>query len=45
MDPKFTIYVAFGEGQIIDGEPILPMLTKFGHLVESAVKPFRFLIS
>ena len=32
--PKFTIQIAFGEGQIVDGEPLIPTLQQFIQLVE-----------
>lgn len=45
LNPKFTFYLAFGEGESFDGEPILPTLTHLSQLVEETIKPFRPLLS
>lgn len=36
-NPKFTFEVAFGEGQIVDGEPVVATLHQFVQLVERIV--------
>jgi hypothetical protein len=33
-NPQVTIEIAFGEGQIVDGEPVLPTLKHFIQIVE-----------
>jgi len=40
-DPKFTFDVAFGEGEIIEGEPLLPTLVQFTDVVEAIVRDLR----
>lgn len=40
QDYQFTFEVAFGEGQIVDGEPILPTLQQLTNLVERVVDIF-----
>jgi len=45
MDPKFTFEIAFGEGEIIDGEPLVPTLSKFVDVVAKLTEKFMpFLI-
>jgi hypothetical protein len=36
-EPKFTFEVAFGEGQIVDGKPVLPTLQQLVGFVERVV--------
>jgi hypothetical protein len=45
MQTKFAFEIAFGEGQVMDGEPVLPTLLQFTELVEGTIKPFRTLLS
>jgi hypothetical protein len=37
---QFALDIAFGEGQIIDGQPVVPSLNQFVDLVQSAVEIF-----
>lgn len=41
MNPKFTLQVAFGQGGVVRGEPILPTLRQLVGCVEEAVKLFH----
>jgi hypothetical protein len=36
-NPQFTFDVAFGEGQIVDGEPVVPALQQLTELVERVI--------
>jgi hypothetical protein len=36
-DPEFAFEVAFGEGQIVDGEPVLPTLHQLVEFVERVI--------
>jgi hypothetical protein len=38
---KFTFEVAFGEGQIVDGRPVLPTLVQFVQFTEQTLDSFR----
>lgn len=40
-DPQLTIQVAFGEGQIVKGEPVIPTLDQLGGFVESVIADFE----
>ena len=40
VDVQATINIVFGQGQIVDGEPVSPMLGQFGQLVEKIVGSF-----
>jgi len=40
-DMKFSFDVAFGEGQIVDGDPVLPTLVQFVQFTEQALDSFR----
>ncbi len=40
-DPKFTFVIAFGEGEILKGDPVLPTLAKLANLVEGTINSFR----
>lgn len=44
MNPQFTFEVAFGEGEVLEGEPIIPALHQFVSLVKATVEPFRPLL-
>jgi hypothetical protein len=37
---KFTFGVAFGEGEVVQGEPLIPTLHQLVNLVEGLVEPF-----
>ena len=39
--PKFKFDVAFGEGQIVDGEPVIPKITQFVQFTEQTLDAFR----
>ncbi|OFW57589.1 MAG: hypothetical protein A2133_03400 [Actinobacteria bacterium RBG_16_64_13] len=43
--PDFTFEIAFGEGEIVEGEPLIPTLAQFVGLIEGVVEPFRPLLS
>ncbi len=45
MNPKFTFEIAFGEDEIIQGEPLIPALHELVQFVEGFVEPFRLLFS
>ena len=36
-EPKFTFEIAFGEGQILDGEPVIPALAQICQFVEGVI--------
>ncbi len=44
MHPKFTLEIAFGEGKIVQGEPIIPTLQNYIDLVKGVIEPFRPLL-
>ena len=44
-NPQFAFEIAFGEGEIFKGEPILPTLAQLTNLVERSINPFRPLLS
>ena len=44
-DPQFRFHIAFGEGDIIEGQPIQPTLTQFLDLVKGILEPFGPLLS
>ena len=41
LSPTFTFEVAFGEGQIIDGEPVAPTLKRFVNFAAQAIVIFQ----
>ncbi len=45
MNPQFTFEVAFGEGQVIQGEPIIPTLQEFIAVVQATIGRFATLFS
>jgi hypothetical protein len=45
MDVKFAFEIAFGEGQVMDGEPVLPTLTDMTELVQATTASFRSLFA
>lgn len=38
---EFRLEIAFGEGQIVDGEPVIPTLLQLGQFVEGAFEVFE----
>jgi len=40
-DPQFKVEIAFGEGQIVDGEPVVPALAQLGQFVEGVFNVFE----
>lgn len=38
--PKFSFNMAFGEGELVEGEPILPTLRRFLQTVKETLEPF-----
>ena len=44
MNPQFSFDVAFGDGQVVKGEPILPTLQQLADFIEGIINPFRPLI-
>jgi hypothetical protein len=45
MTPQFTFELAFGEGNIVQGEPLVPTLQQFAVTVQDVVDSFRTLLS
>ena len=45
MNPQFVFEVAFGEGEVVKGEPLIPTLHELIQLVEAFVKLFPPLFS
>jgi hypothetical protein len=45
MDPHFTFGVAFGEGEIVEGEPLVPTLHQLAQFVEGFIESFVVLFS
>ena len=41
MNPKFTLQVTFGEGEVVQGEPVFPTLQQLVGAVEETVKVFH----
>ena len=41
MNPKFTLQVAFGQGEVVQGEPVFPALQQLIGSVEETVKQFH----
>lgn len=39
-DPQFSIEVAFGEGIVVQGQPIVPTLNQFAHFTEASCACF-----
>jgi len=39
-NPQFTFHVAFGEGEIVQGEPLIPTLHQLVNFVEGVIEPF-----
>jgi hypothetical protein len=40
QDLQFSFEIAFGEGQIVDGEPVVPTLNQFVQFTSDAVETF-----
>jgi hypothetical protein len=40
-NPQFTFEVAFGEGEIVQGEPLVPTLHQLAQFIEGFVEPFK----
>jgi hypothetical protein len=40
MNPKFFFEIAFGKGEIFEGEPVLATLAQLVSLVKGVVEPF-----
>jgi hypothetical protein len=40
MDPEFPPSIAFGQGEIVEGQAIIPTLTEFAGKVDSVVETF-----
>jgi hypothetical protein len=45
MSPQFTFEIAFGEGDIVRGEPLVPTLQQFATSVQDVVEPFKLLLA
>ncbi len=45
MNPQFVFEVAFGEGEVVKGEPLIPTLYQIIQFVEGFVKLFPPLFS
>jgi hypothetical protein len=45
MDPQFTFGIAFGEGEIVEGEPLVPTLHEFTQFIEGFIESFVVLFS
>jgi hypothetical protein len=45
MYPHFTFGVAFGEGEIVEGEPLVPTLHEFTQFIEGFIESFVVLFS
>lgn len=41
VEVEATFTIAFGQGQVADGEPVLPTLLQFGQLVDEIIKSFE----
>ena len=41
MNPKFTLQVSFGKSEVVEGEPVLPVLQRLVGVVEETLEIFR----
>jgi len=44
MEPLFAFHIAFGEPEIVKGQPVVATLHQFVNLVEGIIEPFRPLL-
>lgn len=44
MNPQFTFTIAFGEGEVIQGYPLIPTLEQYAQLVDDIVNQFSRLL-
>jgi hypothetical protein len=40
MNTQFAFEVAFGEGEVVQGEPVFPTLSQLGQFIEGFVELF-----
>ena len=45
MNPKFAFEIAFGEGEVVQGEAVFPTLSQLGQFVEGFIELFPPLFS
>jgi hypothetical protein len=45
MYPQFTFGIAFGEGEVVEGEPLVPTLHEFTRFIEGFIESFVALFS
>jgi hypothetical protein len=41
MNPEFGFEIAFGEPEVIEGEPLFPTLPQYVQLIQGILEPFR----
>jgi hypothetical protein len=44
-DPKFRVEIAFGESEIVQGEPLLPTLLNYAQFTEETLNPFGAILT
>ena len=40
-DPKFTFEIAFGDDEVVKGEPMLPTLSNLVEFIATVIEKFR----